>query len=133
MADSKTAAKNPEKGLSKKEIAEFKTKLEALYKQITGLLLNTADAVKNADKSGANSQHQADNGTDDFDQTITLGLTTKEQQILKQIERALAKIEEGTYGICDISQKPIPIKRLEALPYACTTVEAQAQLEKGVY
>jgi DnaK suppressor protein len=45
------------------------------------------------------------------------------------IERALAKIEEGTYGLCDATGEPIPRERLEAIPEAIYTVEAQRRQE----
>ena len=51
--------------------------------------------------------------------------------LLKQIDRALEKIEEKTYGICDITGEDIPIPRLEAVPYAVMTVKAQEKFEKG--
>ena len=51
--------------------------------------------------------------------------------MLRQIDRALEKIDENTYGICDLSGEEIPLKRLEAIPYATMTVKAQEQLEKG--
>ena len=42
------------------------------------------------------------------------------------------KIEEGTYGICDITGEEIPLARLEAVPYATMTVKAQEKFEKGL-
>ncbi len=59
-------------------------------------------------------------------------LTEREYVILRQIDRALEKIEENTYGICDISGEEIPQARLEAVPYANMTVKAQDKLEKGL-
>ena len=53
-----------------------------------------------------------------------------ESRELAQIERALQRMEEGTYGICEVTGKPIPLARLQALPYATTTIEAQRELEK---
>jgi DnaK suppressor protein len=58
-------------------------------------------------------------------------VTSKEFGLLRQIDRALEKIEEGTYGVCDISGEEIPMKRLEAVPYATMTVKAQEKFEKG--
>lgn len=84
------------------------------------------------DESKGYSQHSADEGTDDFVKNINLEVTNKEFTLLRQIDRALEKIEEGTYGICDISGEEIPIKRLEAIPYATMTVKAQEKFEKGL-
>ena len=50
---------------------------------------------------------------------------------LESVDRALQKIEEGTYGICDDTGEPIPRGRLEAMPEAIYTVEAQQRRERG--
>ena len=118
--------------LKKKEIEKFEKMLLDLRYQISGSIRETKEEVKEMDESKGYSQHQADEGTDDFGKTISLEVTNKEMYILKQIERALEKIKEGTYGICDISGKEIPKARLEAIPYATMTVQAQEQYEKGL-
>lgn len=118
--------------LKKAEIANFKQKLEALRKQLLHTLQGTTQEVKTPDEATGYSQHQADEGTDDFDRTISLEVTSKEYHLLRQIERALEKVEEGTYGICDITGEEIPIKRLDAIPYATMTVQAQEKFEKGL-
>jgi len=116
--------------LSKKEIAKFKQQLEDLRAQIMRTFEESAREVKSPEESKGYSQHQADEGTDDFYRQITIQLSGEETQVLKQIDRALEKIEKGTYGICDVTGKPINKKRLEAIPYASMTVEAQEQQEQ---
>lgn len=118
--------------LKKSDIAKFKKRLEELRFQLTQSLKGTAAEVKKPDEGTGYSQHQADQGTDDFDRTISLEVTTREFNLLKQIERALEKIGEGTYGQCDITGEDIPIARLDAIPYATMTVKAQEQIEKGL-
>lgn len=119
-------------GLKKSEIAKFKKRLEEMHSQLTQSLKGSTAEVKKPDEATGYSQHQADQGTDDFDRTISLEVTSREYGILRQIERALEKIDENTYGICDISGDEIPIARLEAVPYATMTVKSQEQLEKGL-
>ena len=118
--------------LKKSEIAKFKKRLEEMQKQITHSLKGSTAEVKTPDEATGYSQHQADQGTDDFDRTISLEVTSKEYGILRQIERALEKINENTYGICDITGEEIPLARLEAVPYATMTVKAQEKFEKGL-
>ncbi|MES2121711.1 MAG: TraR/DksA family transcriptional regulator [Chlamydiota bacterium] len=118
--------------LKKSEVAEYKKRLEQMRDQLTNLIRDSSEEVKTGEEVKGYSQHQADEGTDDFNRTISLQLTSKEFDILRQIERALEKIEEGTYGICDISGEEIPVKRLDAIPYAAMTVKAQEKLEKGL-
>ena len=100
--------------------------------QLSHSLKGTTDQVKTPDEATGYSQHQADQGTDDFDRTISLEVTSREYTLLKQIDRALEKIQEGSYGLCDITGDEIPLARLEAVPYATMTVKAQEQIEKGL-
>jgi DnaK suppressor protein len=118
--------------MKKNEMQKFKLKLEQLRNQITHSLQGTTAEVKTPDEATGYSQHQADQGTDDFDRMINLEVTGREYELLRQVERALEKIQEGTYGICDLTGKEIPTARLEAIPYATMTVEAQEKFEKGL-
>lgn len=118
--------------LKKPEVAKFKKRLEEMRAQLLRTLQGSTAEVKTPDEATGYSQHQADQGTDDFDRTISLEVTTKEFKLLKQIDRALEKVEDGTYGICDVSGEEIPLPRLEAVPYATMTVKAQEQIEKGL-
>ncbi|HAB98256.1 MAG TPA: RNA polymerase-binding transcription factor [Parachlamydiales bacterium] len=118
--------------LKKEEIAAFKKRLEELRGQITRVLQDTKKEVTQADESKGYSQHSADEGTDDFVRNINLEVTNTEFGLLRQIDRALEKIEENTYGVCDLSGEEIPFKRLEAIPYATMTVKAQEKFEKGL-
>jgi len=118
--------------LKKNEIAHFKLRLEEMKARIQRLIEGAKREVTSPDEAKGYSQHSADEGTDDFVKSVNLELTSKELEVLRQIDRALEKIEEGTYGICDISGEEIPIKRLEALPYASMTVKSQGLFEKGL-
>jgi DnaK suppressor protein len=118
--------------LKKDIVDKFKIRLQQLRAQLTHALEGSTREVKTPDEATGYSQHQADQGTDDFDRTINLGVTSEEYKLLRQIERALEKIDENTYGICDITGEEIPLPRLEAVPYATMTVKAQEKFEKGL-
>ena len=118
--------------LKKSDIARFKKRLEEMKSQMTQLARNTTEEVKTPEEAKGYSQHQADEGTDDFNRSISLQVSDEEFKILRQIDRALEKIDENTYGVCDISGEEIPLPRLEAIPYATMTVKAQDMLEKGL-
>jgi DnaK suppressor protein len=76
------------------------------------------------------SLHMADSGTDNFDRDFALSLLSSDQDAVYEIEEALKRIERDTYGICELTAKPIPKARLEAIPWTRFTVVAQAQLER---
>ncbi len=119
-------------GLKPNEIEKYKKRLEEMRSQLSRSIKGSTEQVKSADDMMAYSQHQADQGTDDFDRSINLELMSHDFDLIRQIERALEKINDNTYGICDITGKEIPKKRLDAMPYASMTVEAQEQIEKGL-
>jgi DnaK suppressor protein len=81
-------------------------------------------------EASAVGQHQADAGSDAYEKDFALSLLSQEQDALYEIEEALKRLEVGTYGVCEMSNKFIPHARLEAIPFARFTVECQQQLEK---
>jgi DnaK suppressor protein len=97
---------------------------EQLARQMNGL------AKESAEEMPGYSMHMADSGTDNFDRDFALSLLSSDQDAIYEIDEALKRIEKGTYGVCELTGKPIPKTRLEAIPWARFTVEAQAQLER---
>ncbi len=97
---------------------------DQLMRQMNGL------AKDSAQEMAGYSLHMADSGTDNFDRDFALSLLSSDQDAIYEIEEALKRIEKNTYGICELTGKPIPRTRLEAIPWTRFTVQAQAQLEK---
>ncbi len=97
---------------------------DQLTRQMDGL------AKESAQEMPGYSLHMADSGTDNFDRDFALSLLSSDQDAVYEIEEALKRIEKNTYGICELTGKPIPRQRLEAIPWTRFTVEAQAQLER---
>lgn len=118
--------------LKKADIEKFRKRLLELRSRFSQMVKQVNEEVKTPEDSKGYSQHQADEGTDDFYRNVSLQVSDEEYKVLRQIDRALEKIDENTYGICDISNEEIPIARLEAIPYATMTVKAQEMLEKGL-
>jgi RNA polymerase-binding transcription factor DksA len=97
---------------------------EQLTRQMDGL------AKESAQEMPGYSLHMADSGTDNFDRDFALSLLSSDQDAIYEIEEALKRIEKNTFGVCELTGKPIPQKRLEAIPWTRFTVQAQAQLER---
>lgn len=76
--------------------------------------------------------HMADLGTDNYEQEFVLGLMDSERKLLHEIDDALQRMEEGTYGICEGTGKFIPKARLRAQPWARYCVEYARKLEQGM-
>lgn len=75
-------------------------------------------------------QHIAEQGSDSYDQTLSLNLAAKDRRLIKEIDDALKRIEEGTYGLCEMTSQPIPEDRLDELPWARYTIEAAREIER---
>ena len=76
--------------------------------------------------------HMADLGSDNYEQDFALELMDSERKILHEIDEALMRIENKTYGICPGTGQPISKARLEAQPWAKYSVEFARKLEKGL-
>lgn len=122
--------------LKKTDLEHFKKLLEACRKKIVGDLshlekdsLNLSQRDASGDLSGY-SFHIADMATDNFDREFNLDLASNEQQMLNEIDDALRRVNEGTFGICETCSKVISQKRLLAVPYARFCLKCQSEEEK---
>ena len=99
-----------------------------LIARVTGL---EDDALRSSGGNLSNMPlHMADIGTDTFDQDLAIGMAETERELLREIDEALDRITAKTYGVCQLTGKPIPKARLDAKPWAKYTIEAARQLEK---
>lgn len=93
----------------------FKAKLEeqrtALQAEINGVQART-------ESGHGYSTHQADDGTEAFEQAAGLAVRRNAERLLYEVERALTRIDEGRYGLCRGCGEPIDPARLKAIPYA---------------
>jgi DnaK suppressor protein len=103
---------------------------DAMVDSMAGVAQDTLRSRAEGSEASAFGMHQADAGSDAYDRDFALSLLSQEQDALYEIDQALKRIEVGTYGICEMSGKPIPRARLEAIPFARFTVQCQSQLEK---
>jgi RNA polymerase-binding transcription factor DksA len=100
--------------------------------QMRDILVNRkSDLVKDAtEEQPAFSLHMADAGTDSFDRDFALSRISSEQDAVYEIDEALMRIRRGTYGICELTGKPIERHRLEAIPWTRFSAETEKLLEK---
>jgi len=112
----------------KKILLEEKEKVINEIKNLAAENLSSTQRDLSGDLSGY-SLHPADMGTDNFQRELALGLVSNEQQILYKIEGALQAIEDGTYGKCDICNKPISESRLKALSFAKLCISCKEKEE----
>jgi DnaK suppressor protein len=86
-----------------------------------------------SDASGENSRysyHLGDVASLSYGREFDMGLSERQQKYLEQIDEALERIENGTYGICKVTGEPISIERLEEVPVAKYSVKGKEQIER---
>jgi RNA polymerase-binding transcription factor DksA len=103
---------------------------DAMVDSMAGVAKDNLRSRAEGSEASAFGMHQADAGSDAYDRDFALSLLSQEQDALYEIDQALKRIDLGTYGVCEMSGKPIGHARLEAIPFARFTVECQSQLEK---
>lgn len=105
----------------KKKLIEFKNQILNSMKntQIEDLQISSDDASEDGDLAQVV-----------ISQNVSFGLREREIKRLREIDVALRKIDEGTYGYCEVSEEPIEMKRLEKMPWARLSLEAAEELER---
>ncbi len=118
--------------MEKRLVARFKKILIEVKRKIEG---NIDGLNESTFKQGSNLSHYPDDpsyiANDEFEKPMAFNIMNVDQSILEQVNDALHKIENGTYGICEQCGKKISIKRLEAKPWARYCVKCREELEKS--
>ena len=74
--------------------------------------------------------HLADMAADTYERELSMNIASTEQQVLYQIDDALKRLDDGSFGICQQCNKPITLSRLRAVPYASMCIECQRVKEQ---
>jgi DnaK suppressor protein len=93
--------------------------------------LHTSDTLRHTSRDEGDHKLESDAGTDAFDRDFALSLVSNEQEALNEVEEAILRIKEGTYGVCEVTGETISKERLAAVPFARYSVEGQAEFEKN--
>tara|TARA_R110000868_G_scaffold42681_2_gene144030 strand:- start:11245 stop:11625 length:381 start_codon:yes stop_codon:yes gene_type:complete len=113
---------------SDKFIQSQKKKLIELKNQVLNSMKTTQ--VEDLQISPEDSSEDGDLAQVVISQNVSFGLREREIKRLREIDVALRKIEEGTYGYCEVSEEPIEMKRLEKMPWARLSLEAAEEIER---
>ncbi|MCS6802403.1 MAG: hypothetical protein RMM58_13355 [Chloroflexota bacterium] len=121
--------------MDQSQLEEFRQLLLAERKRLEMLIAGARrDIVEDTsevyNQGGGVAAHYADIATDLYDREQALSLEHDFEQRLHEVNHALWKIEQGTYGFSEQSGKPIPVERLRAIPWARFTIEEERELER---
>ncbi len=121
--------------LSKEQTKQFRQLLIAdrakLVDEIKSIAQDTSKSPREAsgDLSGY-TIHMADMAADTYERELSMNIVSSEQEILYQIDDALKRLEEGSYGVCQQCNQPIAMSRLKAVPYASMCINCQRAKEQ---
>ncbi|TNF98492.1 MAG: RNA polymerase-binding protein DksA [Gammaproteobacteria bacterium] len=118
-----------EKYMNQKQLAYFKRKLQAWRAELMEESQETLNHLR--DESNHDVGDEVDRASRESDHTLELRTRDRYRKLLKKIDQALDRIEEGEYGYCEDTGEEIGIKRLEARPVATLTLEAQERRESA--
>lgn len=130
-----TKPRKNQAGFSPRELDHFRDLLLGKRGEILGDVSSMErEALRTSGGSNLSTLpiHMADMGTDNYEQEFTLALVETDRKLLRQINHALAKIQNGSFGICEGTGKPITKARLEVQPWARFSIEYAKQMERGI-
>ena len=116
-------------GLKKADLDPLRKALLKLRTEILGAVTQLESEALRGAEDEISVDHMADHGSDSFEQDQTLVLLERESVTIREINAALKRMEDGTYGVCERTGKNIGKPRLRALPYARLCLEAQMEEE----
>jgi len=129
--DSKRLTKSP---LSRKELDHYRHLLLMKRAEILGDVESMeGEALLSGDRMSHTPSHMAEQGSDVSSQSLSLDIAATQRKLLGEIDAALKRIEDGTYGICTMMGTAIGKARLDAKPWASLCIEAARRLERGAY
>jgi len=115
------------KHLSESELDGFRQKLKVNLQRTRETVSELSDQLQNSSNRQDYNQNYGDTGNRTQEAERVAELLEREKKYLTELEQALTRIENGTYGICEVTGDYISKKRLEAKPTATTTIEAARQ------
>jgi DnaK suppressor protein len=119
----------PERGnLSQKDLKRFKKTLEDSRKALLDSARKTMEEESNFDTDDL--PDEIDQASSEYAQSMVFKLRDREKFLLKKIDRALSRIEDGTFGLCERCEEAINIKRLEARPVTTLCIRCKEEQEK---
>lgn len=126
-----------EKDVPQKWKKYYNLLVDLLEKYKRGVSERSSEILKKSvrEESGdlsAYGQHQADVGTESFERDMAFSMISNDKVIVGEIEAAIERIKNGTYGICEYTGKPIPEARLLSIPYTRYTIEGQRHKEDEI-
>ena len=118
--------------LARQRLADERARLDGVKSTFDEEGLTEQSENDSVGELSSYDQHQADMGTETFEREKDLSILEQVEAELADVEHALRRLDEGTYGTCEVCGKAIPDERLEAMPATRLCLEHQAEAEREV-
>lgn len=117
--------------LTKAKLDRYRALLLAKRAELFGDLESMENEALRSGSGGLSNtpQHLAEQGSESYDQSLSLNLAAQDRRVIREIDEALKRIDDGTYGLCELTNQPISEERLDEIPWARYTIEAARQIE----
>ena len=107
------------------------TEREKLAAEIKSIARDAATSPRDASGDlSAYTVHMADMASDTYERELSMNIVSSEQELLYQIDDALKRLDDGSFGVCQTCNQPIAMSRLKAVPYASLCIECQRSKEQ---
>ena len=119
-------AGRPAPALTDRDRLEFRNRLIGMRDRVTGEIT----ALRSAGATTRDSANTEEDGTDEYNREMAMEMASAKRGTLVEIDDALARLQHGTYGLCETCQHPIEKPRINALPFVRTCIGCQSQIER---
>lgn len=119
--------------LNKAQLEKYREILLQKRSEVAGDVTAMQSEAFGASEGGAFPQHPGDQGSDEYEQSLSLGLAESQRKLLMEIKEALVRIDDGTYGICALTGGPIGRSRLDATPWTKLSLEGAREQDRQNY
>ena len=129
--DDNKSRKKSKTPFNKRELDKYREILINKRRELVGDVSTMEMGVLNlGNKSGDPATDVAEQGSDAYDQSLSIVLAEVDRKLIREIDAAIKRIDDKVYGLCEITGNPIPATRLNELPWARLSIEAARELER---
>jgi len=123
--------KKPKTPFNKRELDKYREILLSKRRELVGNVETMERGVLSiGDKGGDPATDVAEQGSDAYDQSLSIGLAEVDRKLIREIDDAIDRIENKTFGLCEVTGKPISTKRLGELPWTRMSIDAAREFER---
>lgn len=117
---------------NKRELERFRAILVRKRAELVGDVANIEDGALRGQSGGSSGSpnHMAEQGSENYEQSLSLDIAAADRRLIREVDDALDRIERGTFGLCEVTGRPIKVERLDEIPWTRLSIEAAIEQER---